>query len=494
MSGSSPAWSGAEAQITAAAVPRRRALRRGLVAAASATALPAVLAGCASGAAGGSSGVSATTPAPQTAQPVTTITIQPWRYDGSKVLQTVMGGNLAGFEAKHPGVRVRMTVGEKPPVAALLVNDAPDVIQANDQMPYAPGGLILPLDTYIKRDNLDLSVWPALQINDSRFNGTIHGLPSYFNMVVMMANLGALDEAGVSYPSPDWTHDDLAKLAASLTQTKAGKKRYGAALLWIQDGPGDMEYLLEGFGSGLMDASDTLCRLSEPAAIAAGQWVYEQMLWAGMATEDDVLGAVLKGAAAIGPTRPDQLVFGENVVTRAAGLKWDFLPMPHFPKGRGTNAPAQYYMINAGSKSPDLAWDLVRWITYEPSWQQMMMRLALIPPSLTALSAEWETVVRSIVPPLQSKALNWFGDAMQNNYAYPYRYYTYSDDQAKQILSGYTSALAARKIDVPLAFRQAADQVDAVEKAGAAMVPVQAAAAKAFPAAGPAVVSVPAGV
>lgn len=477
--------------VPALPLPRRSLVRTGLAAAATATALPAILTGCASSGAGGSSAGGA---APQPAQPVTTLIIQPWRFDGSKVLQTVMADNLAAFEAQHPGVRVLMTVGEKPPVGALVAGDAPDVIQANDQMPYAPGGFILPLDQYIKRDNVDLSAWPALQIDYSRFGGSLHGLPSYFNMVVMMANLSAFDEAGAPYPTADWTHDDFVRVATALTQTKTGKKRYGAALLWNQDGPGDMEYVLEGFGGGLMDQSDAVCRLDDAGSVSAGRWAYEQLLWPGVATQDNVLNAVVAGTAAVGPTRPDQLVFGANVVTRSSGLRWDFLPMPHFPNGRATNAPAQYYMINAESKSPDLAWDLVKWITYETSWQQMMMRLALIPPALIALAPEWETVVRATAPPLKDKALNWFGDAVTSNYAYPYRYYTYEDDQAKQLLAGYLTQLFARKIDVPLAFQQAAQQVNALEKTGAAMVQTQGAMAKAFPTSGPDMAAAPAGV
>ena len=466
---------------------RRRFVSTGVVAAAAVTGVPGLLTGCAAGSTGSAS---AGAPAPQPAQPVTTLIIQPWRFDGGKVLQSVMGANLAGFEAQHPGVRVVMTVGEAPSIAALLAGDAPDVIQANDEMPYVAGAFILPLDAYLKKDNVDPAIWPALQIDASRWGGKLHGLPSYFNMVVMMANHTAFDEVGLAYPSPDWTAAEFVKVAAAMTTTKGGKKRYGAALLWTYGGPTDMEYVLEGFGGGLMDATDTVCRLGDPGSVAAGEWVYQQLLWPGIATEQDVLAAVVTGNAAVGPARPDQLVFDTNLVARSSGFKWDFLPMPRFPHGRATNAPAQYYMINAGSKSPDLAWELVKWISVEPSWQQMMMRLALIPPSLISLQAEWEAVVLSVVPPLKGKSLKWFGDALQQNYAYPYRHFAYSDSQATKLMGGYTQQLAARKTDVPLAFAQAAQQVNAQERIGTQTLMAQASMSKEFPAVGPMIASV----
>lgn len=420
--------------------------------------------------------------APATAQPVTELTFAPWVPSGSftqPAVSAVMHDALGNFEAQHKGVHVKLVPGNgccnpAADMAALLAGKAADVFTENDYWAFAGTNVLLDLAPYLQKDNVSLSLWPTEETAALQQGGGITALPVYYNLQVLVANLTIFNAAGQTPPSRTWDSTQYVQAASSVTGTVHGQHRWGCVLAWYgTSGENGMPWLLHGFGGALTDATRTRCLLGTKGSIAAGDWVYQQIVWPGVGqvtntTYWSVWQAFLAGTAAIVPMPPSSLIAFLSAGGAAGAIDWDFYPNPTFPQGAGTMAEAQYYMIPAATKQPELSWELLKWLTAEPVWQTAMMKLYLVPPALISLFDQWEQIVRSVVPSLQTKHLSVYTDAARSGALFPYPGFRYNNAQALGVVATMLNTLAAHKSGVTQAFTLAATQIDRIEVAGAA--------------------------
>lgn len=95
-----------------------------------------------------------------------------------------------------------------------------------DNMALASEGVFLNLDSCLA----DAPEGSAGDVNDyypgilqiAEFDGSIYGLPWIAAPVVTFYNKALFDEAGLEYPTPDWTWDDFTEAARALTQDTDG--------------------------------------------------------------------------------------------------------------------------------------------------------------------------------------------------------------------------------------------------------------------------------
>lgn len=89
---------------------------------------------------------------------------------------------------------------------------------------FAPA--LLDLQPYVDSGKLDLSSYPASFIQAGKYDGKLRMMPVGATYPTVQFNQSLFDEAGLPYPSGDWTWDDVKKVAVQLTQ-KLGKGRWG---------------------------------------------------------------------------------------------------------------------------------------------------------------------------------------------------------------------------------------------------------------------------
>ncbi len=82
---------------------------------------------------------------------------------------------------------------------------------------YADGGVLLPMDSYIESAGLDLSRFPQAMDDMYNFNGVQYGIPMDYDTVGLWYNKALFDQAGIAYPTDDWTWSDLEAAAAAIT-------------------------------------------------------------------------------------------------------------------------------------------------------------------------------------------------------------------------------------------------------------------------------------
>lgn len=473
-----PGWAG----IGPRALPRRRLLAAG------ATLGSAALVGCATPKA-------AVQPA---ARPATTeVTYQfhwtasvPWTATSERIVREFVD---ARFNSRQRGWRAVLYPSAGPgggwgaaaaTIAASLAGKGPDVFNAccANLAPFVVDKLMLPLETYLRRDNVSTGLWSAGHIRALTWGGELLALPSYDGPQVMGYRQDLLDTLGLAYPDPHWTHLEAAKLWTACARVVSGKQQYGAALQWY-DG---WDYLLHGFGGAYLSPDRRTCLIDQPGAITAGEWFYGHLFNRVITYRNDVAG-LLNG------TEVFSVLGGWDVyqeATRLRGVKWDLIPLPRWPRGSFTFTNNDFQGINAGSRHPEQAWLLLKWLSAEPEFQRFLMRTILLTPALNALWSEWAAVAEAVAPPLRGKHLRYYGEAARSGIGLPSNYALLQPTQVETAVQGWLAQIAAQKVSVADGFRQAAHMVNALEAAAAGQAGRQTAARQAFSTVGPPVAQV----
>lgn len=477
----------------ARAMTRRRALRAGTAAAA--VSAGAALAACASTAAGKSSA------APSVATPVTELSFMPWWIHWDQTGKTLLQEQADTFTQTHPGLRLTALPGPQGGgasttgvIASILSGTGPDVVGdcCGAWVTYTSQGVFANLTPLMKRDNVPISTWAKAQAAALTTSQGQFGLPIYNGPVVFACRLDILDTLGLSYPDPAWTYKDAADLWTRCTGTFQvnGKSthRYGANFWWDAQGWYAQSYLLYGFGGAQMDSTRTKCLLNEPGSVAAGNWVYPLLYSKVLGPQT---GSLSGGTAAF--VTAGGWSIPRNVVNWGSKFKWAYYPVPHWPQGRTTFNNNDFWGLNAQSKNPDAAWEVLKWLTYEDSWQRFCMKVALLAPCKVSLWAEFEAQLQATAPLLVNKGLKWFRDAAEGGYGYPEEFFKYNSSQATNAIGNAMGQIFDQKLAVQAGFAQAANQVNVLEASGATSE-VQASKAQAlFPAKGPVMAKVQAG-
>lgn len=475
----------------------RRAALRSAALAGAALAAGGALAGCGPGGAASGSSKAAAAPTPAAAAR-TVLVLRPWYNFPSGTSNTAVElytQALQPFLQKHPGVDVKITtIGyQQATVAAILAGVGPDVFEDWVLPLYTTGNLIANLSSFIKRDNVNLGVYPPGQTVFFQEAGGfasagpgIYCLPAYLHTVAIAVNLGVLDQLGLGYPQPGWTHLDWTRLWEATTLHKSGKAttkpRAGAAFYWAgyqSSGANPAPFYWRGFGGEFVDAANpSHCWLDSPGSIACAEWAYPLLRQGVITTGGDLASGTVV-------CQPRGSAGGLPYSARAwNGLKWDLFAQPVFPVHKTTYAATDFYAINAATKHPDLSWELLKFLCVDTHWQRFMMKLALTGPNQRGLWEEWAAIVQGVAPPLRHKNLGVIGQAVLNNEPYCGLVFHYASQQSAAVIKKYSLLAQQGQMPVAEAFRLAATQVDAVQKAGNVESTAGATVAKAFPTVG----------
>ena len=414
----------------------------------------------------------------------------PWNATAVRLVQDYVNTH---FNAKQRKIWATVTgsngQGQAQTVIAASIAGTgfPAIVEdcCSDLATYESGKWLLPLNTFLRQDNISTALWNQGHIQALSLGGNLLALPSYDGPMVMMYRQDILDQIGLSYPHPNWTYTEAQALWQQCARkASGGKSRYGAALEWLPS----PEYLFQGWGGTLMDAAHTRCLIDSPQCVAAGNWFYQQ-IFSGAATYRNDVSGLVSGREVF------SMCGGWDVLPAAQQLgstvKWNILPVPAWPKGFSTFTNIDFYGIDRAVRHPDAAWQLLRFLCVDPGFTRFQMQSTLVQPALLSLWSEWETVVKQTAVPLKTKHLKYFKEAALSGRAYPHMFFLNGAVQADQIIASGASQIASHKVSVSRGFAQIARQVNAWEKnaatAAANAVKIAAAMKKNYPTHGPSV-------
>jgi len=272
------------------------------------------------------------------------------------------------FRAKYPQIKIDIvsTAGIIDFIQKLNTlaagNQAPDVIMMGGEwVPvYAKQGVFQPLDPFIEKtpDFRKDDYLPAVMEGLS-YEGQLWGLPKDVNVNVLYYNKSAFDEAGLAYPSADWTWDDLLSAAQALTKRSGGRtERYGFAA------PAPWTFIWQNGGEVFdRDIEPTRVRIGEPEAVEALEFYFGlSSKYHVSPTPAEVQQTPLTDLFAAGRLAMYQEGRGPTIPFQSIrDFEWGIAPLPH-QKVRASILNWAGWCLSAQSKAPDAAWTFIRWL------------------------------------------------------------------------------------------------------------------------------------
>ncbi len=290
------------------------------------------------------------------------------------------------YNANNPGVNVTlsqvpdydtvlqtaMAGGEPPDVFYIDSFRLPDYVAADSLMPIG--------DQMDDPDDFFPSLRQAFTIND-----TFWCPPKDFSTLALQYNTDMFDAAGLEYPTPDWTWDDLRAAAETLTDEEAGV--YGLVL------PADMArwiaFLYQAGGTVANDDFSAMT-LDSPEALEATDF-YVNLVLDGFAAQPSDLDSGWPGEA-FGKGTAAMALEGNWIVPflqdQFPDLNWGVTEMPAGPGGDATMAFTVCYGVAADAPNPEESIALANWLTGAEGMAQWT-DLGLAMPTRASLSDAW---------------------------------------------------------------------------------------------------------
>jgi len=252
----------------------------------------------------------------------------------------------------------------------LQAGNAPDVVWLADGMEkqFLESGNLVDISSYVKSDAefnyADFYETAMAAITDG---DKVYGIPFSFGPRVVYVNKTMFDKAGVKQPSEyvkegNWTYDVMYDLARQITDISKGQ--YGLKM-WDTSSATNYVYafydLVLAYGADYFNQDTTDFTLNTPEGIKAVQAVYDVIykdqshLKPGDATEFTA-GTIAMARSTFSYAKT---IKGQNV-----DFEWYMVPVP---TGPDADAPVitgfAYYSVTTNSKNPELAAQLVKYMT-----------------------------------------------------------------------------------------------------------------------------------
>lgn len=331
---------------------------------------------------------------------------QDWRTDWFPPMIQHM---LETFHAVHPNIRVFYTPDpedfQNRMLADLQTGTAADVFQGCcSHFPlWAQNGDLLDLRPYVEAD-LDQAIiadWDPAQYNAFFTpDGRQFGLPKYHGALALYYNKDLFDAYHVDYPDYTWNYNDYHEAMKRLTHDRDGDGRtdlWGSMfdITWDR-----IQVHVNGWGGHLVDPDDpTRLLLCEPEALAAIEWLRAR-LWDDhvMATPLDVQNMTTRQAFMTGRVAMvEDGSWALKDILVGSDFRIGITPFPAGPMRRATLATTDGFGIYAGTKHPDEAWELLKFLISK-EYGRAMAQANFLQPARASLIDDWVGYIRKEFP------------------------------------------------------------------------------------------------
>lgn len=159
------------------------------------------------------------------------LSVSTWDYDTAADYKTV----IDAYMAKNPDVEIKVIdtnadeYNNSLGISLSAAQPDPDVIFVKDMgsmLQMADKKQLMPIDEFIKKDNVDLSIYNGAA-EQLQYNGVSYTLPYRSDWYILYYNKDLFDAAGVEYPSNDMTWEEYYALAEKMTSGEGGSKVFG---------------------------------------------------------------------------------------------------------------------------------------------------------------------------------------------------------------------------------------------------------------------------
>lgn len=325
---------------------------------------------------------------------------------GSQTDPAVYQQRLDLFTAQHPNITVELVYipdDYSQKVQTMIAGGtAPDIAMLAEEVHvFSSKEQIIPLNDYVDAAGIDLverfGTTEGL-VGAYSQNGNLYALPDRGGALILYYNKDYFDQAGIDYPTADWTWDEFLAAAEALT-VRDGEEvtRYGfAAGDWW---PWWMSFIYMNGGAVLDESGQPV--FNSPEAVEAMQFYVDLVHKYNVAPSPE-------DYANLGQTSPDALFaqgisamnttgfWGVGGLNEVPDLNWDIVPL--FQNTRpATVLFGSGLAITKDSEHPDEAFQVIEFLTSEAGQMPIVENLQDAPANVAVLNspafleAAWST-------------------------------------------------------------------------------------------------------
>ena len=251
--------------------------------------------------------------------------------------------------------------------------NAPDVFICfgyGKLLEYVKRDILLDLTDYVQKDTeYKLDDQYESVVETLKVDGRVYGIPSNMGTNILYYNKDHFDEAGISYPTDDWTWDNLIQAAKKLTirSEKGRVERYG--IMVSPNSYNDFFMFMKQFGGRFLNEDKTRCVVNSPQNLEALKLLDSFGKVHRVAPTLTAMGTEMGFATTYGASgqmfkkqRCSMIIGGRWLVINlrpAKELNYRFALLPR-GKVRASELGTAPWVAYKGTKNPDLVWKFLK--------------------------------------------------------------------------------------------------------------------------------------
>jgi multiple sugar transport system substrate-binding protein len=301
------------------------------------------------------------------------------------------------FHAVSPKITVKVTVSDWDTYwdklqTGIAGGDAPDVFAMDGPLfpDYQSRGVLLDLKPYIDRSGYDLGQLADQAVGDFTTESGQFGLPRDLNVIALFYNKAMFDAAGVAYPDDTWDWAKLVENAKKLTKDTNGDGKPDQWGFYTETS--DMENYWSSLvwqnGGDIISPDKKTTLLGTDQAIGGLQFL-QDLIWKEKVMPEPALFAETGDAFEQGKAAMEANGSWLVPTHLAAGIQLGIAPLPKGPAGQATSINPTGAVVFKGSKSPDAAWEFVKYLASPAAQTKLMELKASLPANKEVLAGPY---------------------------------------------------------------------------------------------------------
>ena len=282
--------------------------------------------------------------------------------------------------------------------AGMGSGDAPDVMYMWNYPDYYEG--LEPLDDYLAKEGEDFkadfyeTLW-----NYNSMDGKIYGIPVGFTTHCLFYNKDLFDQAGVTYPTDDWTQDDVQNAAEKIRAL--GDDIFG---IWQPITYNEFFKVVAQYGGSLLNEDKTQFTINSEENIKAAQTLVDRVLVSNVQPNSVQQGGMgdwdmfMSGRLGMIPTG----IWAFQTFTENCDFAWDIAVEPGSTQ-KATHFFSNCVVMNPETEHPEEVAEWLAWLTSSTESADIRLAAGWDLPALKDLNALSSYL--EITPPDNRKAV-----------------------------------------------------------------------------------------
>ena len=297
---------------------------------------------------------------------------------------------LETWKAEYPNVSLDYTYCSGPDYPTKLQvwfssAEVPDVIRMSRDIfyPFASQDLFEDLTPYVEESGIG-DKWESSLVDIFKFDNALLAIPYLYTDYAIAYNKDIFDQAGVAYPTSDWTEEEFLEYAKKLTSGEGPDKTYG---MWF--GGWVCELVRALYGEPKMYDVDNLKMQAtdndkfKDAFQLLGD-LHKDGYCSNEVTKTTTTGGFVTGKYAMAIAMSEDVSSFQQQI--GDNFAWDVVELPiseKYDTRWQTNMRLQGFGMSKATQSPDLAFDLVSFMCTDYEAQKAVDEDAVGIPALT---------------------------------------------------------------------------------------------------------------